>query len=714
MSPSTPTFTMGLDAWLGRVRAMLRRHVLLNAPWLTGVSDGPSGRALVAFVMGHTDTDSDREPDVAALDRLFAESEVSSRDLVGIAERFDRLRSDLKMSARDVDALWLILAPEFDLRFLEVYRLLWGEPARRFCAEDFVTAVLAPHGPYQSCGLFEDGRAPLVVLGLVEPLVDGHQILSYRPSRRLIDHIGSGITPNGRTTTYSVSASDEPSLWSDYDLAGPLRAAVTPSASPDFDAPPSWPVIFLEANRLASADVVVGQIAASPIRGLRPHRNWPFVVTLDLAEHLEGDVGVDGPGTGPGPHPVLGLIRDGLRESCLGRGVFHLRGGERLTALDAESLRRIALLLGASPSLVVLECAPPTPARLLVTLAHIPGREVKVVSLPTPRGADREFMWQHLESHRPLATELPTAQLAAIPCDARTMERAIEAHALTGRPVLDLVRDLVAVSLPRLARRVDVKVGWDSVVLPEETHQQMRQVRTLVSHRERILEAWGFARHANMRGVKLMFSGPSGTGKTLTAGLLARDARCELYQVDVSAVMSKWAGETEKHLASLFRESQSSGAALLFDEADALFRQRSGTGEAGERFGAQLVNFLLEAIERYEGVVILTTNFEASIDSAFARRLIYHVRFKAPGPEQRVTLWRLHLPSSLPIASGVDWDSIGLSYELTGGEIQQASMRAAVAAVERGGRSIDIGDIEDAVHSVYRDKGRLPPRRGNS
>lgn len=705
---------MGLEAWLARVRAMLRRHVLLNAPWLTGVSDGPSGRALVSFVMGHTDSDSEREPDIAALDRLFAGNEDQTRDLVTIADRFDSLRHDLQMSARDVDALWLLLAPEFDLRFLEVYRLLWGEPTRRYCAEDFVTAVLAPHGPYQSSGLFDDGRAPLIVLGLVEPVVDSQQVLSYRPSRRLIDHIGHGLRPGAqRGTAFTVTPTDEPSLWNDYDFAGSLRAALAPNETPAVGAP-RWPTLFVQANRLASVDVAVAQVATAALRGHRPQRPWSFVVTLDLAEHLDTEGALDGREGELEVAHIQGLIREGLRESCLGRGIFHLRGAERLTALGHESLRRLASMLRAAPSLAILESAPPIPPRLLVALGRVPHRDVKVVTLPTPNGSDREFMWQHLESHHPAAIELPTAALAAVPCDAHTMEKAFEAHVLSGRPLIGLLRDLVATSLPRLARRVDVQIDWDSVVLPEETLEQMKQVRALVAHRERIMDTWGFARHANMRGVKLMFSGPSGTGKTLTAGLLARDARCELYQVDVSSVMSKWAGETEKHLATLFRESQASGAALLFDEADALFRQRTSGGEAGERFGAQLVNFLLEAIERYEGVVILTTNFEAVVDTAFARRLIYHVRFKAPGPEQRAALWRLHLPSSLPIVLGVDWESLGASYDLTGGEIQQASMRSAVAAVERGSRQIEICDIESAVHSVYRDKGRLPPRRATA
>jgi SpoVK/Ycf46/Vps4 family AAA+-type ATPase len=292
------------------------------------------------------------------------------------------------------------------------------------------------------------------------------------------------------------------------------------------------------------------------------------------------------------------------------------------------------------------------------------------------------------------------------------MELAAAVHRQTSRPLLDVVRALVARSLPQFARRVEVNLDWDDVVLPPEVWGEIEQIRALSRHYEQVMDTWGLGKKNTGRGIKVLFSGPSGTGKTLTAGLLARDARCELYQVDVASILSKWVGETEKHLSQLFRDAQSSGGALLFDEADALFRQRSSGGDSGgERFAAQLVNFLLEAIESFEGMIILTTNFEASIDSAFARRLNYHVRFKAPDAEQRTELWRVHLPDKLPLGESIDLGRLGGAYEVTGGEIYKAAIRAAVHALQRGAAAVEWADVEGAVVSLYVEKGRLPPAR---
>ncbi len=378
-------------------------------------------------------------------------------------------------------------------------------------------------------------------------------------------------------------------------------------------------------------------------------------------------------------------------------------------------------LLHGARGLVVIECQPPAPSRLLVELTrqradlHEDAAErVVMLTIPTPSGREREILWHYLHERLGRTQDSELQSLAEVPCDLRTMEQALRVSALSERPLIDVVRSLVALRLPRFARRVEVKLGWQQVILPEETLEQMRQVRALAANHERIMDTWGLSTRGTGRGVKVLFSGPSGTGKTLAAGLLAKDARCELYQVDVSALMSKWVGETEKHLAALFREAQASGSALLFDEADALFRQRSSGGDGGERFGTQIVNFLLEAIERFDGMIILTSNFDSAIDTAFARRLSYHIRFRPPEAAQRAALWRLHLPASLPLAPGLDIDRLGGAYELTGGEIYKAAIRAAAVTLERGASRVGLSDIEDAVRSLYAEKGRLPPARSGA
>ncbi len=695
-----------LDTWFARVRALLRRHLLLNTPWLAGIADGPAGRALVAFIMDRPGIEYESREDIAALDSMLAGAavELPAADLV--IERFEHLRRDLPLADRDCDALWILLAPEFDLRFLAAYRLVWDDPSRRYCDEDFVLAMLSPHGPYRVRGLFEDGHSALLTLGLVDMITDSHGVVTLRPTRRLVDHM-AGMQPERAMhgSPISLSRGDAVAVWDGLDFAGPLREALA-----DGESGTTRPIVVIEGDRLANIDLGVAQYARHRQVSGAVDTHETCVVTLDLMNQLDEASDPSGPPQREA-ETIMRLVRQAVREAGLAGGFVQIRGGEQLARLDTQALRHVADLLHAARGFVFLECHPEAPPKLIVALTHdIPGKNrVVMIDLPSRSGREREFLWRYLHQRLGRTPDCDLPSLAEVPCDARTMEHAMRVHDLSRRPLVEVARSLVALNLPRFARRVEVKLGWHEIILPTETLHLIRQVRALAANHEQIMDTWGLSTRATGRGVKVLFSGPSGTGKTLAAGLLAKDARRELFQVDVAALLSKWVGETEKHLAQLFREARTSGSALLFDEADALFRQRSSTAEGGERFGAQIVNYLLEAIERFDGMVVLTTNLESAIDTAFARRLSYHIRFKPPDDEQRAALWRLHLPASLPLSDDVNIHRLGKRYDLTGGEIYKAAVRAAAVTVERGGHRVEVGDIETAVHSLYTEKGRLPP-----
>jgi SpoVK/Ycf46/Vps4 family AAA+-type ATPase len=222
-----------------------------------------------------------------------------------------------------------------------------------------------------------------------------------------------------------------------------------------------------------------------------------------------------------------------------------------------------------------------------------------------------------------------------------------------------------------------------------------------------VFEKWGFAKSiTTARGITALFQGSPGTGKTMVAGVIARDLGLEMYRVDVSRITSKWIGETEKNLGALFDAAEEGQVMLLFDEADSLFAKRTEVKTSVDRYANQEVNYLLQRLDTFEGIAILTTNFGNSIDSAFKRRLTYRVTFPFPDEEMRERLWRALLPPQVPIAGTLDFASLAQRFRLSGGYIRNAALRAAFLAVEEGS-SLTHAHIERAIRMEFREIGKL-------
>jgi hypothetical protein len=286
-------------------------------------------------------------------------------------------------------------------------------------------------------------------------------------------------------------------------------------------------------------------------------------------------------------------------------------------------------------------------------------------------------------------------------------------HRGEARPRLDDiiagVQDNIAERLGELARRVEVKQDWDELVLPPDTFDDVRALVGRVRRAHFVLETWGFRQKlARGTGVAALFSGPPGTGKTMVAGLLARELQLELYQVDLSRIVSKWVGETEKQLAKVFEAAEAGHALLLFDEADALFAKRSAeVKSAVDRYANLEVNYLLQRVESFGGVVVLTTNLDTSIDPALRRRLASHIVFGAPEIDERIQLWRSMLSTGAPTASDLDLQELADEFsEMTGANIRNSVLAAAFLAAEEG-REIGQAHLRRAARGEYRAMGRV-------
>jgi SpoVK/Ycf46/Vps4 family AAA+-type ATPase len=249
--------------------------------------------------------------------------------------------------------------------------------------------------------------------------------------------------------------------------------------------------------------------------------------------------------------------------------------------------------------------------------------------------------------------------------------------------VWDACRSLARPKLEDLAQRIVPCATWDELVLPDLQKKTLWQLATQVRHRMKVYETWGFASTGRRGlGVSALFTGVSGTGKTMAAEVLSRHLRLDLYRVDLSSVVSKYIGETEKNLKQVFDAAEDGGVLLLFDEADALFGKRSEVRDSHDRYANIEVGYLLQRMEAYQGLAILTTNLKSSMDTAFQRRLRFTVSFPFPDAAHREAIWKKVFPSATP-TSNLDHRKLA-QLNVTGGNIRNIALNAAFLAAESG------------------------------
>ena len=247
-------------------------------------------------------------------------------------------------------------------------------------------------------------------------------------------------------------------------------------------------------------------------------------------------------------------------------------------------------------------------------------------------------------------------------------------------------------------------------MLPPRELQQLREICNSVVHWPKVHGDWGFRRKlGHGRALAALFTGRSGTGKTMAASIIARALELDLYKIDLAAVVSKYIGETEKNLDRIFAEGQTSNAVLFFDEADALFGKRSEVKDAHDRYANIEVAFLLQRIEAYEGLVVLASNLARNIDEAFARRMRHTVEFPFPDAAHREQIWRGVFPREAPLAADVDFGFLAQRFDIAGGSIRNVALAAAFLAAEDDSE-IGMPHLIRAMAREMQKLGRLPAR----
>lgn len=258
-------------------------------------------------------------------------------------------------------------------------------------------------------------------------------------------------------------------------------------------------------------------------------------------------------------------------------------------------------------------------------------------------------------------------------------------------------------SLDKRAQRIDSGGDWDKLVLPNGSKETLREVCNHVKFKSLVLDEWCFKSHLTYgTGLAVLLAGPPGTGKTFSARILAKELDLELYKVDLSQMISKYIGETEKNISALFDDAADSSAILLFDEGDALFGKRTEMKDSHDRYANVETAFLLQKVEAYEGISLLTTNFMQNIDPAFLRRFRFVVHFPIPDAESRLKIWKGIYPEPVPISKHVDFDFLANNFELTGGHIKNIALSSAFKAASNGGKI----DMKSIMTSIQHELGK--------
>jgi SpoVK/Ycf46/Vps4 family AAA+-type ATPase len=421
--------------------------------------------------------------------------------------------------------------------------------------------------------------------------------------------------------------------------------------------------------------------------------------------------GVHDPG---GSGKVGALVRAALAEARLRGAVPYLPGIEALFGDGREVDRGGVAALTHFPDPVIVALGGKGGVSMPIA------RPFHLIRMPRADLDDRERAWQQALTRFDRDKTIPPAaagelagryvigpgSVAEVVAEAASFARASNAPLTTG-DLEDAVGRRLSIHLGAYGSLVARKARFEEMVLPDDVVEALHDMIAMVKKRAQILERWGYQRHLGIsRGVSALFSGEPGTGKTMAASVIASDLGLELMRIDLSQVVSKWVGETEKNLAKIFDEAQDANAMLLFDEADALFAKRTEVKTAQDRYANLEVNYILQRMETFDGISVLTTNFEGSIDPALQRRLNFRVRFPEPELEEREQLWQRLLPPETGLHADAPFKKLAARFEMTGGYIKNAIVRAAVIAA-REGRGMTVDDLWAGAHHEYAEMGKV-------
>jgi hypothetical protein len=609
-------------------------------------------------------------PDPTFIEQLRAvEADAEATEAAGADVRLRRLVRSFDLQPLDVELLLVALAPDLDPRFERLYGYLHDDVSRRRASIGLALELVGAGGASGA------GRARLGVSG---PLVAGGLLVvedTERPfltrALRVPDRVAGHLVGDDTTDPLVAALEVTPS---DRDLAG--------SATLERGLRAGARLAYVR-ERIGTAPLTVAARALA--------RLGPPPVVIDLGRL--------------GPREEADAATAAIREARL-RGCGLVAGPVDVLAERGPAAVRA---FAEAACVTVLHGARGWDPAWSRTVAFL-------VEAELPTAAERRDAW-HAALDGSASGDMAAA-IAALPyrLAPEQVERAAEAGRLTaaaaGRAlavgdVAAGARSQNAAGLDRLARRIEPRVGWSDLVLPAPVIEQLGELTARARHRDRVLDDWGLGRTSlKGRGVTALFAGDSGTGKTMSAEVIAGSLGLDLYVIDLSTIVDKYIGETEKNLDRVFNEADRVNGVLLFDEADAIFGKRSEVKDARDRYANVEVAYLLQRMEVFDGMAVLTTNLRANVDEAFLRRLDAIVDFPVPDVDDRRRLWERNLSAGVPKADDIDVDFLARRFTLSGGNIRNVAVGAAFRAAA-GERPLAMADLVRETAREYRKLGRL-------
>ena len=623
----------GVTDWNTANQRYLRAALNVVRAYLTRSPDAGEGEQEVARVQLDLQAAANAMPSPSALDTLCA---------------------DFGLTPFERELLLLCAGLELDAGFGPLFAAAHGDPQRSYPTFSLALAALpdphwsalAPEAALRRWRLIEVGAGSALVFS---PLRIDERVLHYLLGVNYLDdrllgivdrvHLASALTPSQEGLAERIAA-----LWSQ-----PARDAALPA---------------VQLCGVETADK--RGVAAAACRKLGCD------LCVVSAQNLPAD-----------PRELEALMRLWEREATLSRAVLLLDCDE-LDATDAVHAHAVARFVEGVGGLVILT------GRERRALRQ---RPLVSFDVARPTVQEQRTLWQQtlgatavsLNGH----VETLVAQFSLNAMGIRSAAAEIAGQSVAdgsnelGDRLWDACRAQSRPRLDELAHRIASAASWDDLVLPELQRQTLRDVVVQVRHRAQVYEQWGFAAKSSRGlGISALFAGASGTGKTLAAEVLANELRLDLYRIDLSQVVSKYIGETEKNLRRVFDAAEDGGAVLLFDEADALFGKRSEVKDSHDRYANIEVSYLLQRMEAYRGLAILTSNMKDALDTAFLRRIRFIVTFPFPDGVQRAEIWRRIFPAATP-TDGVDVTRLA-RLNVTGGNIRNIALNAAFLAADAG------------------------------